>query len=258
MLVSFSFSCTPSDEKPVLKSDELYTDTFDQLEDFWITSEISDPSRMKIVPDPTDSSNNTVRFFLYPDDFVNNGKRNELVLKTMDKSGYTVKYSFRFMLPPDFFKKREHDWIMIHQWHDEPPYGLDWHGYDMQTHPPINLTVKLTPGEKYYIIFNYGLWNKEINELQVAQYKKPLKPHQWYTFENTVHWNFDKTGYSQPSIDGTYLFNDEEDGKVYGANVYNEVGNYFKMGLYGNKKQRDTISIYFDDFGYQLSSPQPD
>lgn len=58
-------------------------------------------------------------------------------------------------------------------------------------------------------------------------------------------------------INGEYLVKADEnyEGKIFGANMYNDVPNYFKMGLYGNYKSNDTVSVNIDDFNYELYLP---
>lgn len=157
-MLSFSLLACSDDQNERSQVDNEYFDNFNNISSFWNTSEISHSERYKIIKGPTNTDNKAVQFSLFPDDFINNGKRNEFKINTKDRPGHTVEYSFKFMLPEDFFKSRkEGDWVMLHQWHDEPPEGKDWSDYKKGTHPPVNLTVKLTPSEKDYIVFNYGL-----------------------------------------------------------------------------------------------------
>ena len=147
---------------------------------------------------------------------------------------------------------------MIHQWHDEPPRGIGWGDYNMQTNPPVQLYIRVQPGDKYYIVYAYGLWDKDKKHIRHLTYEYPLQPNEWYSFENTVRWSMDDSGFSIPRINGDYLIKrDENDkGKIFGANMYNEVPNYFKMGLYGNYIENDSISVYIDDFNYVLYLPE--
>src|SRR5690606_19962304 len=156
---------------------------------------------------------------------------------------FYVRYSFKFLFAPDFFsKEKEQDWIMIQQWHDKPPRGMSWEDYNMETTPPVHLYIQLLPGDKYYISYAYGLWDKDKKHVVRLKYEYPLEPNKWYSFENTVKWEMDESAYSIPIINGVYLVKaeDNQEGKIFGANMYNDVPNYFKMGLYGNYKSNDT------------------
>lgn len=257
-----SFSCSDNYENTIqnqfvgyslIKS---YKDSFDTLKEFWDKEETTDSTRFKITKDPINDSNNVIKFQLHPDDWNANGKRNEFKLDyhfTFDENKLISDYSFIFLFTEDFFKPREEvDWIMIHQWHDKPPEGVSWEDYNLGTHPPINVYIQVWPNGESYIVYNYGLWTKDFKNLQDYIYSEPLAPNKWYNFENSIAWSHDGSGYSIPKINGEFLSNISSDGKIFGANIYNEQGNYFKMGLYGNYTSQDTISMYFDDFHYNL------
>ncbi len=234
---------------------QRFSDSFYTINPFWDTSQTTNNSRYGIVVDPVNIENNVLFFNLLPNDFNAGGKRNEFVLETMDTIGYKTDYSFKFLVSPEFFKKKkELDWIMIHQWHDDPPRGVPWGDYHLQTNPPIQLYIRVLPGDLYYIVYAYGLKNINIKNLRHLTYEYPIKPNEWYSFENTVVWAMDQSGYSIPRINGEYLIkpDENENGKILGANMYNDVPNYYKMGLYGNYKSSDTVSVYIDDFKYVL------
>lgn len=248
LLTHFS-SC--NGEKPI----QEFSDNFYTINPYWNTSETTDKTRFEIVTDPLDDRNNVLLFHLFPDDFNSGGKRNEFVIRTKDTIGYKVEYSFKFMFPESFFKPdKEQDRIMIHQWHDKPPLGISWQDYKMLTRPPVHLYIQVNPDNKFYIIYAYGLWNKDIKELRHIKYEQPLLPNEWYKFENTIKWEMDESGYSIPKINGEYLIKPDENeaGKIYGPNMFNDVPNYFKMGLYGNYKRNDTISVFIDEFRHSL------
>lgn len=237
---------------------QRFSDSFYTINPYWNTLETTDSSRYEIIEDPVNAENNVLVFHLLPDDFIEGGKRNEFALKTMDSIGYDVHYSFNFLFSPDLFtNEKEQDWIMIHQWHDHPPRGQSWKEYNMQTTPPVHLYVQLLPGDKYYIVYAYGLWDKEKKHVVRLKYEVPLEPNKWYSFDNTIKWEMNESAYSIPIINGEYLVKAEDNaqGKIFGANMYNDVPNYFKMGLYGNYKSKDTVSVYIDDFNYELFLP---
>lgn len=238
---------------------QRFSDSFYTINPYWDTSETTNSSRYGIVNDPVNIENNVLFFHLLPEDFNYGGKRNEFVLKTKDTIGYTAHYSLNFLFTSKFFTdNKELDWIMIHQWHDMPPKGIKWGDYNMQTNPPIQLYIRVLPGDKYYIVYAYGLKDKNNNKLRHLTYEYPIKPNEWNSFENTIKWAKDESGYSIPIINGEYLINSEENpkGKIIGPNMFNDVPNYFKMGLYGNYKRNDTISVYLDDFNYELYLPE--
>ncbi len=252
-------SCSQGDDTDMdqLETVQVYRDHFDYLKPFWDTTETQKGGSYEIVPVPGNPNNYALHMYLFPGEEIQNGKRNELKLSTKDSLGYTIHYSFRFMFPETFFKSREErSWVIFHQWHDRPPKGVSWSDYHRQTHPPIAVYIQMLPDHKNRIVYVYGLWDKDMNHKQTYTYSEFLKPGVWYTFENTVYWSLTGAGYSIPKINGRYLVAESEDKahKVHGANQFNPVPNYYKMGLYGNYKRADTIAVYFDDFNYTLRS----
>lgn len=235
-----------------LSSNYKHYDYFDKIKPFWEKSETTDSTRYEIVTEK-ELKNKTLKFYLHPDDFNASGKRNEFKFKLEKEKDKrpdsTVFYTFQFKFSKDFFKARqEKDWLIIHQWHDQPPAGMTWSEYDGPTGPPVDLAIFINPDNEHYIVYNYGIKTKEKNLKKAVRYKEPLQPDTWYTFKNEIVWSYNDDGYSVPQINDTYLVK-EENGKLYGANIVNEAGNYYKMGLYGNLKGNDTISIEFDNFG---------
>ncbi len=256
--MSLLWSCSKESSISTKIIIQQFSDSFNTISPFFNTSETTDTTRYEIINDPVNIENRTLRFHLLPDDFNAGGKRNEFLLMTMDTIGYNVQYSFKFLFSPEFFsREKEINWIMIHQWHDRPPSGLSREEYNMDTTPPLHLYIQLLPGDKYYISYAYGLWDKDKDHVVRLKYDYPLEPNRWYSFENTVKWEMDESAYSIPSINGENLVKaeDNDQGKIFGANMYNDVPNYYKMGLYGNNKSNDTVSVYIDDFDYELYLP---
>ena len=235
---------------------EEFSDDFNSHETFWKRNQITDPSRALIIEDPTDKENSCLKFSLFPDDKNAGSRRNEYVLKTEDTIGYTVDYSFKFMFPKSFFKKREKkDWIMLHQWHDDPPSGVSWKDYKEKTKPPVSIYIQVNPDGNNIISYTYGLNSLSIKERQNVKYTKPIEPEIWYTFTNTIKWSLESNeGFSIPKINNEFLVPNDihPEHKLLGNNMYNEMPNYYKMGLYGNFNCNDTISVYIDDFKYTL------
>lgn len=260
LVVVFCFlSCSDEGNSNTPYIIHQFSDSFDAIDVNWDTAETNGPSRYEIKTDPLNAENNALRFQLLPNDFIEGKKRNELKLKTDYDVTYDVNYSFKFLLPSEFFQDdKELDWIMIQQWHDQPTRGLSWATYNEQTNPPVHLYIRVLPGNQYYLVYAYGLHDKNRNQIVNLTYEYPLKPNQWYSFENTVSWSMNDTGFSIPKINGEFLVekDDNDEGKLFGANMFNDVPNYYKMGLYGNYKRNDSISIYIDDFNYLLTLPK--
>lgn len=228
-----------------------FSDNFDYLNLIWITNEVTSSSRYEIVKDPINNQNSVLKFYLLPEDKIHGGRRSEFILPTRDGQGLKVNYSFEILFSEEFLvKNKERDFVMLHQWHDNPPQGVKWKDYQVKTEPPVSLIIEINPDGKYYLAYVYGLWEKDNQKKQtIFRFDKPVQPNLWYKFENTILWSLDEKGYSVPLINDKYLVKKQ---KVMGANMYNEMPNYYKMGLYGNGQNTDTIFAYFDDFRYHL------
>ena len=250
----FLFSVFSCADDPVLIQN--FADNFNDHTHFWSRIQVSDSTRYALVKDPLDPQNSSLIIHLHPEDNNAGGKRNEFTIKSMDSVGYRVEYSFKFMIPDDFFKKnKENDWIMIHQWHDEPPSGVNWRDYERKTRPPISLYINLKPSGRGTLHYTYGLEDQHSNNRKYSNYNEPLIANKWYTFSNVIKWSLDSLkGYSIPILNNKYLVDNKQnkEHKLTGSNMFNEIPNYYKMGVYGNYKNNDTISILFDDFQYKL------
>jgi hypothetical protein len=226
----------------------------DGIGEFWI-KQLAEDDRALIIKDPTDASNQVLKVTLLPDDKTNGGHRSEFLIKAHDSLGYLNNYSFRFMLPKIFFKKQDKNgWYLIHQWHDEPAAGYSWGSNKHKTKPPIALTISYTPEDGYRLIYKQGLDTGNLKEVVRFIWPLPLEADVWYTFENQVLWSVYPThGYSEPRLNGQLfeLYNGSKDAspdRVYGRNMYNSKGNYYKFGLYQGSGEIHTRHIYFDDF----------
>jgi len=230
---------------------DQFSDNFEDIQPHW-KWELRDTSRIEL----SSFSKEGIKINLFPQDTgINKGKRTELSLQSKDTLGDIVNYSIKFMFPESFFKENKNkDWIMIHQWHSRPPIGESWADFKSGTHPSVNLAVAVSPGKEYYLMYNYGLWNNEKKDVRGLRYPEVLKPNKWYEFENTIYWEEKDNAYSIPKVNGTFLVPEEEhpEGKIYGANMYNNRPNYLKIGFYGNNANKDSISIFFRDFNYKL------
>jgi len=226
-----------------------FKDNFESgLQEFW-KKEIVDSTKLNIVNDPLNKNNKVLQIKLSIGDKIRNGFRSEIYVKPFDPINSVTKYSFKFLLPSSFFKKNEKkSWIIIHQWHDYPPYGYSWS--DMKkTNPPYNLFIQHNPNGDYYLVYSGGMRIGGIDERSNVIYKEKLKPNHWYTFENEIKWHVKKQkSYCKPKLDGE-LFSNKRKLKIYTTrNMYNESPNSCKIGLYWDGSEQFDRIIYFDDF----------
>ena len=209
------------------------------------------PERIAISADPTNPNNQVLRVELHPDERTHGGNRTELVIAGHDSLGYRSTYGFKFMLPDSFFKAEDSNiWFLIHQWHDEPQAGYNWKTNKHKTKPPASLIVQYTKDQGYQLVYVTGLQTGDLKEAKILRSPIQLEPNLWYEFANEILWSvYDIDGYSKPSINGEVFLKDEEP-TVYarGRNMYNAEGSYFKFGLYSSGQQKNSRTLYFDDF----------
>jgi len=225
-------SCKSNDIKFELK----YSDDFEKttLNKEW-TKETATKQSLEIVSDPLNKKNKVLKLKLNLGDVsgkgrYSNGYRCEVVYSPKDTINTVVKYQFKFLFLESFFKKGEKQgWIMIHQWHDNPALGYTWSDCK-GTNPPYNLYVQHNANGDYFLKFTRGLRIGNIDERTTITYKDKLIPNHWYTFENEIKWHvYSDKSYCIPKL-GQY-FSDKKE-KIYQRNMYNQIPNYFKMGLY--------------------------
>lgn len=255
------FSCTPKSSDNLVIEDKkdtnlkfIYKDDFEnELQDFWFMEAV-DSTRFEIVQDPLDENNKVLQVNLQLDDYANGGSRAEIKLTENEPLDVLSKYSFRFLLPESFFQTDEKPgMIIIHQWHDQADPGFNWVTQKKSTHPPVHLFVDRKEGGKYQLVFKTGLETGDMNETVASVWSEDLVANKWYTFSCEVLWHiYTDTGYALPMLDGKPFYNNSQDLKnphrIYRRNMYNGIGNYFKIGLYKFGNEKHPRTIYFDDF----------
>lgn len=233
----------------------VFNDDFENgLQDFWV-AETVDTTRYSIVSDPLNAHNKVLRVRLGLDDYSNGGKRSELKILHHGELDYKSEYSFRFMLPEDFFRTDEKSgFIIIHQWHDQADPGFNWSTQNKVTHPPIHLYIDRKEGGIYKLISKVGLKTGAMDETITSVWKGDLRPNEWYSYSCEIYWHiYTHTAYAKPKINGEYFYTSNDANgnythKIYRRNMYNGIGNYPKLGLYRFGNELEEKTIYFDDF----------
>lgn len=241
-------------EKATLGESEIIKDDFENgIAEFW-EFEIHDSTRVNAVEDPADAKNKALKVDLKLDDYNSGGRRSEIRLMGMEPLNYLTKYSFDFYLPESFFDKNDPKGIIfLHQWHDQADPGFNWSTQNKTTHPPIRLFVDINESGEYKLVFGAGLETGHMNEVIYTSWKENLEPNRWYSFSCEIFWHiYTDVAYAMPMLDGEYLYHnkDAQEGnehKIFRRNMYNGIGNYFKLGLYMFGKQHAERYALFDN-----------
>lgn len=264
MIIGFYYLNTRSEKlitlEPISEKSLIFNlmDDFDNhLQPFW-SKEVADSLRYEIVSDPLDETNSVLKVDLFLEDY-SNGLRSEILVFTKDSIGYKTNYSFRFLVPENFFQYDEAPgWIIIHQWHDLPDPGFNWASQNKATQPPIHLMFERNREGEYDLVFKTGLKTGHMDEIVSVKWPGEILPDTWYTFSCEVYWHvYNNKAYSIPMLDSKYFINDEfrseqsiEQHKIYRRNMYNALPNYFKFGLYRSGTEKHNRTIFLDDFQY--------
>ena len=251
-------SCNQAKEQPVDSNSSndsivnlhVFEDDFEnKLQKFWNTNEFADTTRYSIVQDPLNPENKVLRIALELEDRVAKGYRSEIKVKTsLDSFGYKNKLSFKFLLPDSFYAKEEKNGrIVIQQWHNRPYPGLDWRT-SIKVRPPEALYFEHTEDGDWSLILQSGLFVGKIDEVRLGKVDT-IPPNVWHKFDLESYWSLYPDGYFKASFnDECFVYEEGEQCKIDGKNMYHTNPSYFKMGLYRSGSQTNNRIIYFDDF----------
>lgn len=177
----------------------------------------------------------------------NGGTRAEVSVDYPFKPGDRVRYSWKFMIPPDFQSDApKNRWCLIGQWHDQPDEtrGETWDNF-----PSRSPTVLIGLGEldgKPALGINYGL--------DQSQQFGPvfLKPGTWHSLAVVIQWSQQEDGKA------TFYFDDM--GKplttITGANMHNGYQHFLKLGMYRHPEIATDNSIHLDSVAITHETPE--
>lgn len=177
---------------------------------------------------------------------LNKGNRAEVSVDYPFQPGDTVRYSWKFMIPPGFPSDApKNRWCLIGQWHDQPDEtkGETWEGF-----PSRSPTVLIGVGElegKPAIGFNYGL--------DQSQKFGPvfLEPGTWHTLSVVIRWSQKEDG------EATFYFDDltKPLTTFSGPNLHNAYQHFLKLGLYRHPEIATDNTIHLD--GVEIRHEKP-
>ena len=180
----------------------------------------------------------SAKLTLHPGDIVRGGNRVELVRP--DSGSYAEEriYGWSFKIPEDYAE--EPYWQALCQFHSQPDFaaGEDWDTYP-EHKPPLSILYH--QGRCRLIYHDFDQVQHEIGSF-------PTSKGAWSDVFFQIKWSMEGDGYIEMYADGLPVtpFNGT-DYKFYGSNVYNETGNYLKIGLYRDKRAEAINSVYVDD-----------
>ncbi len=171
----------------------------------------------------------------------NNGTqtaRSELQLKGTAPSNTEVYYSWDIKI--DGAYQESDDWQIIGQFHDQPDpaIGETWSDYPAHSPP---LAFKYRNGSLIISVYSW-----EINGV-MELVSTPLTKDAWHKIITRVYWSTENDGFVETWLDGNLIEGPDEVTRYTARNLFNNAGNYLKIGLYRSKSILTANTVYYDN-----------
>lgn len=237
------------------QTERVFSSDFDTgLSKKWRQQKAAD-DRIQNVYDK-DLRKKVLKVTVNPKDIVVNHNRAELNLVDDSIVGLGDRiYSWKFKIPTDSIEKfAVGKWRVIGQWHDNPDRGMSWAEYNKKfggAHPPPIAIELFQKNDKWMIGIRYGLeYGKQSNDTSSRRIvaKGEILPNQWNSIEVHIHWSQNDDGYIEAKLNGDVItpFNGTNH-LVYGRNLFNNVPNAFKIGIYRAFGFKTSDIMYYSD-----------
>ena len=177
--------------------------------------------------------------------------RSEMQIFGVAPAKREVYYGWSIKIPDDYAESS--DWQCIGQFHDQPDtsIGETWATYPAHS-PPLAYNYKQNK-----IQIAGSLPANSTNVLCETTLTKGV----WHDIVTRVYWSTGSDGYVEAWIDGVpFTPSNGTDNRFYWPNLYNNAGNYLKIGLYRSTAITTENSVYFDEIksGSSYDAVKPD
>lgn len=203
----------------------------------------------QLFSDPTDLSNQVLRFELRPGEKVQtrsvNRPRAEIYEKYYAPFDTFIEYKFRVYIPSEW--QNDDVRALIAQWHAYPDRQFN----EVSRSPNLAIDYR---DDKFLIRIQTSKqavnYDNKIGMVRNALYKsEKVTKNQWHQFKVQVRWSAQDSGKLAVWLDNKKVIN------YTGPTAYNDcVGPYFKMGIYREESDK-TFVIYHDDYERRLLRP---
>ncbi|HSM12681.1 MAG TPA: polysaccharide lyase [Thermoanaerobaculia bacterium] len=207
--------------------------------------DLARPESIEIVDRPTRAGPGAARLTLAPGDRAASKERAELRLRDHDLErrhagqGQEVWYAWSLWLPEELADPTPGQFQMLAQWHHRPVPREDRKSFFVVGAPPLALHLQPSPGGSELVLLGRSAARREprvIAERVVARQA-------WVDLLFRIRWSTGADGEVEAWLDG----HPWTDGVVRGANLYNAIGNYLRLGLYRRRGGEGTDRIYVDE-----------
>ncbi len=165
--------------------------------------------------------------------------RSEIQIFKVAPAQKEIYYGWSMKIPEDYIESS--DWQVMGQFHDQPDYenGETWENYPANS-PPVSLTYK---NGKIGVTVNipYGNGSEVISERSITK-------GQWTDIILHIYWSANSNGYIEAWINDVPMTDNSGTITRYNfRNLYNNSGNYLKIGLYRSNEIKTKNVVYFDE-----------
>jgi len=148
-------------------------------------------------------------------------------------------YAWSLKIPTDYSESS--DWQVVGQFHDQPDYanGERWENYPAHS-PPVSFIYK---NGKIGLTVHHPF---ETGTVVISE--RAITKGAWNDIILRIYWSTKSDGYIEAWINNSPMTDDSGEITRYQfRNLYNDAGNYLKLGLYRSNAITTKNSVYFDE-----------
>lgn len=243
LFISIIIGC---DKKEPKNDDYIFISTDFETQDIFPPWEKQcNPESFSIVSESPRKGNFCAKFLIDSSEYWTSpysgikSARSEIQIFKVAPAEKEIYYGWSVKIPEDYVESS--DWQVIGQFHDQPDYenGETWDNYPANS-PPVSLTYK---NEKIGLTVNipYGNGSEVISERSIIK-------GQWTDIILRIYWSTNSNGYIEAWINNIPMTDNSGTITRYNfRNLYNNSGNYLKIGLYRSNDIKTKNIVYFDE-----------
>lgn len=247
LLISIILGCDKKDEIVVMKDDDyIFVSTDFETQDIFPPWEKQcNPDAFSIVSEAPRKGDFCAKFSIDSSEYWTSpysgikSARSEIQIFKVAPSEKEIYYGWSVKIPEDYIESSY--WQVIGQFHDQPDFenGETWDNYPANS-PPVSMIYK-NGKIGITVCIPYGNGVEVISE-------RPIVKGQWTDVILQIYWSTSSNGYIKAWINDIPMTDNSGTITQYNfRNLYNNSGNYFKIGLYRSNDIKTRNVVYFDE-----------
>ncbi len=165
--------------------------------------------------------------------------RSEIQIFNVAPAQNEIYYAWSVKIPSNYIESS--DWQVIGQFHDQPDFdnGETWNNYPAHS-PPLSLAYY---NNKIGLTVNvpFGPGAEIISEREIVKGT-------WNDIILRIYWSTKSDGYIEAWINNVPMTDiSGQITRYYFRNLYNNAGNYLKIGLYRSNNIKTKNTVYYDE-----------